>query len=546
MSELQSTDAARILLRLRDTAQEINSAGVENAHDLTGRIFQTLIADRKYLATFYTLPASAALLARLAVAKLEGIDWSDKEAIGKLHIADFACGTGTLLSSVYEQIAARHERAGGNPADLHQDMMEEVLYGCDVMPSAVHITCSTLSGMEPAEGFGKSRLYALQLGRQKDGSVKIGSLEFLQTSAQWTLLNTSDPAKQIGSSGEEIASQAIANIPDKDFDLVIMNPPFTSDTKHRDSDEGVLNAAFAAFNASEKDQERMAKRLKRLAQHTCYHGHAGLGSAFAALAEKKIRPGGVIAFVLPFTAINGSSWAKFRKLIAEQYTDITILSIAANGQDMSFSSETGIAECLLLGRKITSTQKPGARGNFVSLQRRPQNIIDAQNLSNSVLANNVTRKLEDGPYGGVSIHRGASLMGEILDAPVDSHENGWGAARIIDAAVAQVAHVLSNGGLWLPATVQSLKIPMAQLDQLGQLGVHDSMLILDTHKGPFDIVPPSTTATYPALWNHNAKVENTIICLPDSALQVKPGKEERAGTLWATASRAHISRGLPF
>ena len=29
-------------------------------------------------------------------------------------------------------------------------MMEQVLYGCDVMPSAVHITGSTLSGMEPS------------------------------------------------------------------------------------------------------------------------------------------------------------------------------------------------------------------------------------------------------------------------------------------------------------------------------------------------------------------------------------------------------------
>ena len=115
VGELQSGDAAQILRRLRDTAQEINSAGVENAHDLTGRIFQTLIADRKYLATFYTLPASAALLARLAVAKMEGVDWSDAKAIGKLRIADFACGTGTLLSSVYEQIAARHERAGATP-----------------------------------------------------------------------------------------------------------------------------------------------------------------------------------------------------------------------------------------------------------------------------------------------------------------------------------------------------------------------------------------------------------------------------------------------
>ena len=75
------------------------------------------------------------------------MDWSDAEAIGKLRIADFACGTGALLSAVYEQIAAKHERAGGDPAALHRAMMEDVLYGCDVMPSAIHITGSTLSGV---------------------------------------------------------------------------------------------------------------------------------------------------------------------------------------------------------------------------------------------------------------------------------------------------------------------------------------------------------------------------------------------------------------
>ena len=148
LEQLDSADAASILRRLRNTAQSVNATGVDNAHDLTGRVFQRLIADRKYLATFYTLPASAALLARLAVAKLCGdIDWSSAEAIGKLRVADFACGTGALLSAVYEQIAARHERAGGDPAALHKVMMEEVLYGCDVMPSAVHITGSTLSGV---------------------------------------------------------------------------------------------------------------------------------------------------------------------------------------------------------------------------------------------------------------------------------------------------------------------------------------------------------------------------------------------------------------
>ena len=78
LDQLPSGDAAKLLRRLRRTAQSVNATGVDNAHDLTGRIFQRLIADRKYLATFYTLPASAALLARLAVAKLEGIDWSQR------------------------------------------------------------------------------------------------------------------------------------------------------------------------------------------------------------------------------------------------------------------------------------------------------------------------------------------------------------------------------------------------------------------------------------------------------------------------------------
>ena len=224
MSQIDASHAASILRRLRDTAQGVNAAGVDNAHDLTGRIFQRLIADRKYLATFYTLPTSAALLARLAVAKMQGVDWSSAEAIGKLRVADFACGTGALLSAVYEQMASRHERAGGNPADLHKAMMEDVLYGCDVMPSAIHITGSTLSGVEPAVSFGTSRLYTMPYGRQDDDTVKIGSLELLQSSSVLTLFNTSDPGRRTGSAGEETAAQVNVDMPDDGFDLVIMKP----------------------------------------------------------------------------------------------------------------------------------------------------------------------------------------------------------------------------------------------------------------------------------------------------------------------------------
>ena len=66
-------------------------------------MFQRLIADRKFLATFYTLPSSAALLAELAAARLD-IDWSDCEAVIALRIGDFACGTGALLNAAYEAV----------------------------------------------------------------------------------------------------------------------------------------------------------------------------------------------------------------------------------------------------------------------------------------------------------------------------------------------------------------------------------------------------------------------------------------------------------
>ena len=551
VEQLPAADAAQILRRLQDTAGDVAATGANAAHDLTGRIFQRLIVDRKYLATFYTLPASAALLARLAVEKLQGVDWSDAEAVGRLRVGDFACGTGALLGAVYEQFASRHERTGGDPSALHRAMMEDALYGCDVMPSAIHITGSTLSGMQPNVGYGNSRLYTMPYGRQADGSVAIGSLELLQASSVMTLFNTSDPAMRTGSAGEETAAQVLADIPDEGFDLVIMNPPFTSNTKHYDADEGVLNAAFAAFNAPKAEQDDMAARMKEKSRNTCYHGHAGMGSAFVALADCKVRPGGIVALVLPSTAINGASWAKFRELIATRYTDVTVVSIAANGRDMSFSSDTGMAECLIIGRKIIGrklmpNEKAHLRANFVSLRRRPGGFDHALEISKIISHNAPVRQIEDGPYGGIPMYCGEELAGELLDAPIDAYEKGWGAARIADASVAQTAHALSTGNLWLPTQLKAMDLPIAPLKDVGQRGLDSQLFISTAHKGPFTKHPSIPTATYPALWNHNASKEKRIVCEPDSQLLVRRGMEEKATQVWATASRCHITREFTF
>ena len=546
LEQIGAGDARRILHSLEYTAGEVNALGVANSHDLTGRIFQRLIADRKYLATFYTLPASSALLARIAVAKLKDVDWADANAIGKLRVGDFACGTGALLSAVYEQFSVRHEHAGGSAASLHKAMMEDALYGCDVMPSAVHITGATLSGIQPNIGYDNSRLYTMPYGRQADGSVKIGSLDLLQTSSVMTLFNTSDPALRTGSIGEETAAQIAVDIPDDGFDIVIMNPPFTSNTKHRDADGNILNAAFAAFGADISDQDAMAARLIQLASGSHYHGHAGLGSAFASIADKKVRPGCVVALVLPLTAINGAAWAKFRELIATQYADATIVSIAANGRDMAFSSDTGMAECLIVARKLMPCEKPNMRAEFVSLTHRPGGFLEAREFARGIAAGADLNRLEDGPYGGVPIYCGGELVGEALDAPIASYSTGWGAARISDASLAQVAHSLSEGKLWLPAASGALELPIARLSEVGQRGLDSQMLISAAHNAPFTKHPPSPTATYPALWNHNARNETRMVCAPDSQLRVRRGMGTRAAEIWATASRVHLSRHFTF
>ena len=59
-----AVDALRVMRR---TADRLVALGVSQSHDLSGTVFQRLIADRKFLATFYTRPESAALLAHLAI-----------------------------------------------------------------------------------------------------------------------------------------------------------------------------------------------------------------------------------------------------------------------------------------------------------------------------------------------------------------------------------------------------------------------------------------------------------------------------------------------
>ena len=548
LEELSAGPAVQVLSSLLPTAQRIDAAGVSHAHDLTGQVFQRLIADRKYLATFYTRPASAALLARLAVAKMKGVDWACAEAVGGLRVADFACGTGALLSAVYDQVAARHERAGGDAAALHPAMMEEVLYGCDVMPSAVHITGATLSGVQPTVGYDNSRIYTMPYGRQKDDSVAIGSLELLDKSRQLILLNMNDPARRIGSAGEEAASQNMVEFPDEGFDLVIMNPPFTRAGSDWEGDEREADTVkqFRGLGSAPETQKEMSSREKRFARDTCAHGYAGIASSFAALGDRKLRPGGVLALVLPLSAATGVSWEKFRQMLTDGYVDLEVLSIAANGGDISFSSDTGMAECLVIARKREAEEPPARRARFVSLRRRPQSFVHAAETAKSIRAAELIRRIDEGPYGGAPLMVGDEVEGEMLTPPCAENGETWAGVRVSDFSLAQTAHALADSRLWLPGVFTALELKTAPLSHVGRRGLHDRNIV-GASSAPFiRMRQPSPTATFPCLWSHDAKKETRMVCEPDSELRVRPGMEKRAAEVWATASRAHLNRDFRF
>ena len=539
---LPARQASEVLRILTAAAERIHEQGLLYENDLTGHVFQKLIVDRKYLAAFYTLPTSAALLARLAVSKMK-VDWRKDDKIRELKIADFACGTGALLSAVYDQIANRYERTGGNPADLHQALMEQVLYGFDVVHYATCLTASVLSGKQPGKTYDDTWFCTMPYGRQKDETVKIGSLEFLDQAEQRILFHTGDPAKSPSGKGED---RRRVEVLDNSMDLVIMNPPFRR-TATREGKDDSARGPFAAYGASEEDQKRMSKRMSQMTKDTCYGLGAGIASAFAAVANKKLKPDGILALVLPMTTAMGSSWKKFRTILAKEYTDVEVVSLAdAKCYEVAFSAFTSMADCLVIARKKSASlsSQDSTATRFVSLIQRPTKLAASGEIAKELEAKGTKRKLEDGPFGGTDIDCGHEKMGETILANVDKISPAWNPVRIQDFELIQTAYQLTQSKLHLPRRKEE-SLAIAPLFKVGTHRPHHRIII-----GPSDTAPfyqtkslPKPTDTYPALWNHEAKREHYLICQPDRKLKAVKGQEERANALWHhIAGRCHITQ----
>ena len=201
-----------------------NIAGLR--HDLSGRIFHTVLDTARYDGSFYTTTAAATLLAALAIGE-DLCDWNNPEAIARLRITDPACGTGTLLMAAAERIRELAPQAAVDN-DLARSLIELVFSGYDVNLTATHMAATTLGLLSPTTRFRNMKIGRTLLGLGKNGKARLGSLEFLGDGQPMLIPfpNAEPQARQVDT-GAEIVRLDPA-------DLVIMNPPFTRDSLRHD------------------------------------------------------------------------------------------------------------------------------------------------------------------------------------------------------------------------------------------------------------------------------------------------------------------------
>ena len=524
---------------LNASTARLSELGVSTRHDVCGRLFQSLIADRKFIATFYTRPTSATLLSELAVARMQH-DWKDLDGYTGLRVADLSCGTGTLLSAAYRAILSRYRLAGGDDSRIHSTMMEECVIAADIMPAAAHLCASQLSGAHPTITFNRTRVYTMPYGSPDSeetvhAGIAIGSLDLLDTAKLFSLFSTG--RKRVEARGAETDESTI-DLPHDSVDLVVMNPPFTRPTNHESATVPV--PSFAGFQTSRAEQSAMSRRLKELRKglpNPAGHGNAGLASYFLDLAHIKVKLGGLLAFVLPMTILRGSSWAKARELLVRHYADIIFVSIAAHGnKDRAFSSDTGMAEVLLIARRSTDRSECIDEALYINLYSQPSNILEA-----AMLAEVCARIPSETPYGTLCIGEdveGGFVRGSVLT------EGGCGGVREINLSV--LMRRLQAGTLKLPRSTTQYQLPVTRLHELGKRGllardINGGKGKKGQYRGPFTIEQIRGVPSYPALWAHAAHAERSLFVAPDRQAMVRPGYEDRAEQVWQTATRLHYT-----
>ena len=523
-----------VLRVLRDTARDLGRMGLAQEHELAGIVFQKLIDNRKILKANYTRPESAALLCALVLPELT----KDPK---KLKIADFACGTGSLLNGVYQRLLMLYEQAGSKGKAIHQYMMENNLVGCDILPNAAHLTASIIASTYPDIRIGDTRIHTMPYGTQRaDGLYAIGALNLLSDPSGTLPLDLGATETATGQGTETIELRDAFKR--GEFDIVIQNPPYTR--SGADGNSNVPKSIFA------DQQEAAAMRASRKAQGRRLSGNnPGEGPDFVDLADRMLKRNGRMAFVLPVTAITGSSWQKVRKMWAEEYHDVLVITIAHQDiEKCAFSADTGMAECLVIAKK--GKHRNTGHGTFVCLKRCPHGGLEALEIAKGLHNFKDIRQLDDDTLsGGEPLRIGDEVIEHVISAPIVQSGAGWPLSRVKDMTVVQSAHYLASGLVRIPRQTSGIQLAMRPISEIATLGIGTKDIRGGGGRGAFDVEKGCpNTAIYPCLWHldSDSDTQRAMLVLPDAHAHPRPNSAQKVQRIMKLNGRVHYNVELRF
>lgn len=529
-----STVAVRSLLA---EAQAICTQQAALRHDLMGRIYHWLLHYAKYLGTYYTSVSAATLLLKLALDADWKQDFGSARELADFKVADLACGTGTLLMAAAQALTDRYirERASSDTRTLgdkdisvlHQTLMQNVLHGYDVLTSAVHLTASTLALLAPEVAFRNMNLFVMPLGIDQ-GSARLGSLDFLTTDEPKTQFALDDTQLDTVRTGVARTTYANAKVPL--LDLCVMNPPFVRSVGG--------NLLFGSYPDERGVLQRDLKRQMHLAQVSA-STTAGLGSVFVALADKRMKVGGRLAFVLPAALASGEAWGLTRRLIAGRYQLETVVA-SHDAERPNFSENTDLSEILFIARKLGPGEKPGET-RFINLWRNPRSIHEAIDLANRI--DQVKAPISVLDVGHTSVRGPSSKIGEVVTTPAPQANENWTGCLFAQTELLRTSWSLERGTLRIPGSASTIPVPMCRFDRLGGLGydrrdIHDAFTVSTDDWSPYD-----------AFWNHESDKVRTIGQTPTAKLIARTsaaaGRKLKSATdVWAKSGKILVAERL--
>lgn len=344
---------------LAEAAVDIQSTAGGQHHDLVGITFCQSLKFAKNDGSMYTTIPAATMLVNLMFDDAD-VDWQSYDSVSSLRIADFACGTGTLLIAAANYIL-QHEMTGRRD-EVARGLLEQMLYGFDINHRAIFQTATGLGMIAPKVAFRKMHLYSLRLGIDEEGNGRLGALELLEGLNQLSL----NPPPTIG---VRIDSTP-APIETTDFTMAIMNPPYTRNSKRH-------------HHLPKADREAINRREKELYKDTSI-SHTGNIGGFVMLADKHLVPkGGRLALVGPSAWAAGKSGAGIRKDLAKRF-HIKYLIVSYDPRRIYHSGNTSIGEMLLVAERKRPEEDRST--TVVKLTTNPQTASDAAACAASIMS----------------------------------------------------------------------------------------------------------------------------------------------------------------